>query len=138
MKFEKSCGAVIFIEENEIEFLAVRSKAHGHWGFPKGHVEEGESEHETAVREVYEETGLNVGIFEEFRTQTEYSTFKNVQKEVIFFLAKVSDRNVKIQHSEIQDYKWASFNDMLRLLTFENDRKVLTEAYNFLQNKSNI
>ena len=56
MKYEKSCGAIIFDKD---KILVIQQKE-GHWGFPKGHVEEGETEVETAIREIKEETNLDV------------------------------------------------------------------------------
>lgn len=74
MSMEKSCGAVIYRKSNDnVEFLGVKSKGNGDWGFPKGHVEAGETEKETAKREILEETGLNISLIEGFRTKVEYS-----------------------------------------------------------------
>lgn len=56
MKYEKSCGAIV-IEDGKV--LLVKHNA-GHWDFPKGHVEEGETEFETAIREVKEETNIDI------------------------------------------------------------------------------
>jgi 8-oxo-dGTP pyrophosphatase MutT (NUDIX family) len=49
-----------------LQFLIISSKSDGHWGFPKGHVEEGESVEKTAIREVKEETGLDFDLVEGF------------------------------------------------------------------------
>ena len=68
MKYEKSCGAVIF--DND-KVLVIQQVA-GHWGFPKGHVEQGETELETAKREIKEETNLDVEIDETKRNKTSY------------------------------------------------------------------
>lgn len=58
MKEEKSCGAVLLRWEcNELEVLLVRHRNGSHWSFPKGHVEAGEQERQTALREIREETG---------------------------------------------------------------------------------
>ena len=58
MKKEKSCGAVVYRETGEqIEILLIRHKNGGHWAFPKGHVEKKETEEDTALREIREETG---------------------------------------------------------------------------------
>jgi ADP-ribose pyrophosphatase len=133
MKFEKSCGAVVYRNYGgTVEFLAVRSKAYGHWGFPKGHVEEGESEQETAKREVFEETGLDITICSGFRTTVEYSPAEGTYKEVVFFIGKSLNEDVKIQQEEIQDYKWLNYSQMLELLTFDDDRKVLMEVKDFV------
>ena len=67
--YEKSCGAVVYCqEENDIKYLLVCERS-GFWVFPKGHMEEGESEHETALREVKEETGLDVMFVDDFQVK---------------------------------------------------------------------
>lgn len=133
MKFEKSCGAVVYRSyDGTLEFLAVRSKAHGHWGFPKGHVEEGEGEQETAKREVLEETGLDITLCDGFRTRIEYSPSEGIYKEVVIFIGKPLNEDVNIQQEEIQEYKWLDYGKMLELLTFDDDRKVLMEVKGFM------
>ncbi|MCM1988944.1 bis(5'-nucleosyl)-tetraphosphatase [Oceanirhabdus seepicola] len=132
MSMEKSCGAVIYRKLNgDLEFLAVKSKVNGHWGFPKGHVEEGETEKETAKREVLEETGLNITLVEGFRTKIEYSLAEDIRKEVIFFIGKTSDQCVKIQEEEIGEYRWLNYSEMLDLLTFDSNKSVLKEAQEY-------
>jgi len=136
MRWEKSCGAVIYRENNnEYEFLIISHNSDGHWGFPKGHVEEGEKEEETAVREVYEETGLQVDFIEGFRSREEYSPKENVMKEVIFFISKANSCEVNIQLCEVRDYKWASFEEASKLLQYVCSKQTLSEAYEFLKNR---
>jgi bis(5'-nucleosidyl)-tetraphosphatase len=135
MNFEKSCGAVIYRGENEnLEFLIISHNSDGHWGFPKGHVEEGENEEETALREIYEETGLTVALKGDFRTSIEYPIKQETMKEVVFFLAKTKDQDVNIQLEELQDYKWANFKDAREMVTYESSKEVLDEAYKFVSN----
>lgn len=135
MSIEKSCGAVIYRKSGiDVEFLAVKSKANGHWGFPKGHMEERESEQETARREVSEETGLDIALLEGFRTKIEYPLSKNISKEVIYFIGRAAEQYVSIQEEEIEDYKWLNYSDMLDILTFENSKNVLKEVQGFLNN----
>lgn len=135
MNMEKSCGAVIYRRINGgLEFLAVESKVNGHWGFPKGHVEDGESEKETAIREVLEETGLNITLVEGFRTKIEYSLSEDIRKEVIFFIGQTSEEDIIIQEEEIGEYRWLNYNEMVELLTFDSNRNVLKEAQEFLEN----
>ncbi len=67
MKTEKSCGAVIFNDEDKV--LIVKHNA-GHWDFPKGHMEAGETETQTAIREVKEETNIDIHIIEEYRYES--------------------------------------------------------------------
>lgn len=137
MSIEKSCGAIVYRSLNtEIEFLAVRSKTNGHWGFPKGHMEKYESEQETAIREVFEETGLNVTLTNGFKTEIEYTLPNGILKEVIFFIGCTTQKSVHIQEEEIQEFKWLNYEDMLELLSFENSKNVLTEVIEFI-NKNN-
>ena len=139
MKFEKSCGAVVYrYSDGAIEFLSVRSKAYGHWGFPKGHVEMGESEKETAIREVLEETGLCIPLCNEFRIKIKYSPMKGTSKEVVFFIGKFLDGDVNIQQDEIQDYEWLNYCKTLELLTFDTDKNVLNEVNNIILNSHSI
>jgi bis(5'-nucleosidyl)-tetraphosphatase len=102
MNHEKSCGAVVFRDSaGGPEFLTIRSEKYGHWGFPKGHVEKGESEHQTALREIKEETGLSVRLVDGFRKATGYFLSGDAYKEVIFFAAESSGEPVKIQLEEV-------------------------------------
>ena len=133
MNFEKSCGAVIYSKiDKDLEFLIISNKNDGHWGFPKGHVEKDESEEETAVREVREETGLQVTLMDGFRVSVEYSVKKETMKEVVFFLARVYDQTVNIQLDELNDYKWVSFQSAKQLLTYKSSKSVLDGAYKFI------
>lgn len=133
MKFEKSCGAVVFRNvDGQREFLLVQSKKFSNWGFPKGHVEENESEEETALREVVEETGLKIKLLQNFRISVEYEVKKGVIKEVVFFIGEPLDEIVEIKQDEIQDYKWLTYSDSLKLLSYENNKKVLNEVNNSL------
>lgn len=61
--YEKSCGAVIFYKSRQnTKILLVKNSNGRYWSFPKGHIEDGENEHQTAIREIKEETGLDVVI----------------------------------------------------------------------------
>jgi bis(5'-nucleosidyl)-tetraphosphatase len=135
MNFEKSCGAVIYRGENEsLEFLIISHNSDGHWGFPKGHVEDGENEEETALREIYEETGLTVTFTSGFRVSIEYPIKQEIMKEVVFFLAKTKEQDVNIQLEELQDYKWANFKDAREMVTYETSKRVLEQVYEFISN----
>jgi hypothetical protein len=83
---ERSCGAIVFEEmEGALHVLMIQHRA-GHWSFPKGHMEKGESEHETAIREVREETGVEIEIASNFRGESTYSPRNGVSKTVAFFI----------------------------------------------------
>lgn len=128
MKFEKSCGCVII---NDDKVLLVK-QVDGHWGFPKGHVEENETEEETAIREVYEETNLQVEIFSDFYKKVTYSPRENVMKDVIFFLARPKNIDTKPQEAEISKVEWVSFDEALNILTYEDTKNILKEVLDFI------
>ena len=71
MKYEKSCGAVVFTKENnEYKFLIVK-QLQGFHGFPKGHMEADETEEQTALREIFEEVGVKANLIDGFRVVDE-------------------------------------------------------------------
>ncbi|MDO4618705.1 MAG: NUDIX domain-containing protein [Clostridia bacterium] len=137
MTYEKSCGAILFRErDSKREYLLVFNKkgnAKGHWGFPKGHVENDETEENTAKREILEETGINVPEFiNGFREVVSYSPTFGIEKDVVYFLAKVEVGTVTIQQSELTDYKWLTYSDAMKLITF--NKSLLTKAEDYLKN----
>ena len=124
---EKSCGCVII--NNEGKVLLVYETTANFWGFPKGHVEIGETEIETAKREVYEETGLDVDVLEKFRYVTKYKIFRSINKTAILFPARPKTNKVVIQESEIKDYKWCTKEEALSIMIHDNLKKILKKAY---------
>ena len=82
MKREKSCGALVYriTQNGQKELLFIKHRHGTHWSFPKGHMEEGENEVQTALREVKEETGLDIDLEGDFRQSVEYYPKPNVQK----------------------------------------------------------
>ena len=132
MKKEKSCGAVLFRENHGIrEYLVLRSVG-GHVTLCKGHVEADETEHETAVREIREETALRVEFLEGFREVITYSPKPDCMKDVVFFLARVSGGILTCQPEEVAEAWFAPFDRAAEALTHASDCSVLQKAENFL------
>ena len=102
MKYEKSCGVIIFTRENnEIKFVIIKS-INGFYGFPKGHVEIGETETQTALREVCEEVGLKPDLIKGFRETVEYYIpSADVQKQVVYFLGEYKNQDIVFQKEEL-------------------------------------
>jgi len=128
---EKSCGAVIWRKtETGHEYLLAQHGAK-HWSFPKGHVESGESEADTAKREILEETGLTVDLDTNFREVVIYYPKKGVIKDVVFFLAVPTGGEQHAQEEEIRQLDWFTFEQAQPLVTFASDVEVLkaAEAY---------
>lgn len=117
LKKEKSCGCII-IKDNKV--LLVYEKRRNFWGFPKGHVEEGENELETAAREVKEEVGLDVEIDDKKRYVLNYIIRDEIDKTTVLYLAKPKSEQIVMQESEIENVKWCEFEEALEMLTFDN------------------
>ena len=131
IKEEKSCGLII-INENKV--LLVK-QTEGHWGFPKGHVEQGETEVQTAIREVKEETNIDVEVKEDKRYEEEYYPEENIKKQVVYFLAKNITTNIIPQQSEILEIKWVPLNEAENVITYENSKNIIRKVINDLNLK---
>ena len=117
---EKSCGCIII---NDDKVLLIK-QTKGHWGFPKGHMKKDETEIETAVREVKEETNLDVEIDANKRYTIEYVTDKGNLKQLVLFIAKCIGGEIKAQESEVNDIKWLNFNEAIETITYDNTREL--------------
>ena len=120
LKQEKCCGCII-IKNNKVLLI---KQTKGHWGFPKGHVEEGETEIETAIREVKEETNLDVIINENQRYTVEYITDEGKLKEVVLFIATCAGGQAKAQESEVTRIEWFDFSEAVEAITYDNVREL--------------
>lgn len=135
MKQEKSCGAVVYREKDsgKVKVLLIRHKNGGHWAFPKGHVEKGETEEETALREIREETGLKVKLDTGFRHTVTYSPKPEVMKDVVYFAARSEEKRVKAQEEEVTDIHWFKPQEALDIVTYDNDRRILEAFFEYLK-----
>ena len=135
-KYECSCGAVVFQTADEgTKYLLIKNKRSTHMGFPKGHIEAGESPEDTAVREVYEETGIEIELLSGFKETSVYDIQSWIQKKVIFFLAHAKTTAMKRQAEEIDACYWLTFDEATRCLHFEKDKRVLRNARLFLRQR---
>lgn len=134
---EKSCGAVIYIIKNNRIYFLLSKMGLGHISLTKGHVEEGESEKETAEREIFEETSLKPEVDTNFRKIITYSPKEDIIKDVIFFVAKLKeDKKPKDLHDdEVVGFIWADYPKAIKKLTFDSDKEVLEEAYIYILKK---
>ena len=132
MNYEKSYGAVIYTVVDGKRLYLIEIMRKGHASLCKGHVEGTESGHQTAAREIREETGLEVKFVEGFRQTIEYSPYRDCSKTVVFFLADADSTNVTIQEEEVREIEWLPYEEALTKLTFDSLREVLQQAENFL------
>lgn len=129
MTYEKSCGAIVYRKHHgNLEILLIKHINSGHWSFPKGHVEDGETEVETAHREIKEETGLDVIIDPSFRETVSYYPRKDTQKVVVYFIARAKTYDYTPQEEEIADIKWVDVGNANSVLTYENDKTIVNKA----------
>ena len=134
---EKSCGTIPYIiKDGIVYYLLVKSKSGGACGFPKGHVESGEGETETALRETLEETSVKVNINDKFRYEMSYQMGNGKQKTVVYFLASFQDQQPKRNGDfEDFDYLMLPFEKAYQALTFENTKQMLKAANDFVINE---
>ena len=137
MTIEKSCGAVVFTRESgEVKYVIVR-EMEGFCSFPKGHVEAGETEHETARREILEETGLDVCFVDGFRTEDSHPHIRegrpDVMKQIVYFLAEYENQTPRAQESELTGIELLSFDEALAAFQYESSKRILREAQAFLE-----
>ena len=130
---EKSCGAAIFIRRKGQPLYLIETMRQGHRSLCKGHMENGETEHETARREIREETALSVRFIDGFRKTISYSPYQGCVKEVVFFLAEAESDNAAAQLSEVSSISFLPIDEALGLLTYEDDRRILRAADAFLK-----
>lgn len=136
LRNEISCGALVYcIENQDVKFLLLRY-SQGHWDFPKGNKEKGETNLETTRREIKEETGISDIVFRDrFEKKITYNYCRQnekISKKVIYFLAKTKATNVVLS-SEHTDFVWELYENALKRLTYKNAKEILTQGNNFLQ-----
>lgn len=151
--FEKSVGGVVYRKQDgNILFLLLRYRS-GQWDFPKGHMDEGESEQETLKREIREETGIaDISILPGFRTAVRffYSARGNekqerekqgkgihIFKKVIYYAAQTPIKDVRIDF-ENRDYVWLNYEQACGYITNAGSKKVIAAAQKAISNGKNM
>lgn len=130
---DTSFGIIPVWNDNGIDrFLLVQSQKTDEWTFPKGHPEAGETEIQSALRELREETGITcIELITGVSYTDQYSFDRDgqkIDKTVKFFVGKVTDSKVTIQEKEISNYRWATYEEALTTISFEEPKKILKDV----------
>ena len=132
---ETSAGVVLFRRENSKILFLLLNYPSGHWDFVKGKMEEGETTHQTAIRETREETGItDITFLDDFEEWIKYNFQYHgelVNKKVVFFLAETKTEQVIISHEHL-DYIWADYETAMEKTTFDNAKSILTKTKELL------
>ena len=134
MKYIKSCGFIVYKRINNQNYYLLIKSTNGDIGFPKGHMENGESEIETAVRELKEETNVDVEPLGDFRYQIEYKMPNIIDtiKQSVYFLGRCIKDEIICQETEVLEASFVSYLEALKLLTFEETKTVLRKIEEYL------
>ena len=137
IKQELACGVIPVFQTSEgNKFLIVRNLS-GNWGFPKGRIEPNESETECALRELREEVGITATIVENLSYEMEHFTTQTSFKTIKFFLGFIdlNKQPVKIQTTEVTEYKLVAVDELLSFFHFDNLRELTKKVLLDLSNK---
>lgn len=130
----------MFLKNTEVKYLLLHYEA-GHWDFVKGNVEPHESEKETVIRELREETGIaDAQFIEGFREKIEYFYRRQgatIHKEVIFFLIETHTEKVELSYEHV-GYTWLDYQNAMKKLTFKNAKAALQKAHGLLKTRGII
>ena len=136
MKKEVSAGIILFNDNESRKFLLLNYPSK-HWDFVKGKMENGETSHETALRETKEETGISdVEFLDGFEEEIEYyfrAENQDIHKKVIFFLGKTKTLDIILSHEHL-DFIWLDYDNALNKITYDNAKNILKKSKKFLDN----
>ncbi len=133
MKNEFSAGAVLYQKTpNGIRYILVVERS-GHCGFPKGHIENGETEKEAALREIREETGAFAKLIGDFKIEIDYFIGNGTKKHVTFFLAECPAESKTVAARDIKALHILPFDKAREALSHDNSRAILDRASEYIK-----
>jgi len=138
---DKSFGIIpIFKNTNNNFVFCIVRHAEGHWSFPKGHQNRGETEQETAIRELKEETGIsnvnllnNKSFFENYSFEKNNFKYNKSNKYFIGLVPSMATTTLNDFKKEIPELRWGTYEEAKKVITFPEAREVLDQAFKYLQ-----
>ena len=130
-KREISAGGAVFKKRGDkILWLIIKPAGKDRWQFPKGLIDKGEKEEETAIREVEEEGGVKVKLIKKIKDINYFYFFEGqrVFKTVKYYLMEFEGSSQRGHDEEVDEVKFLEYEEAYKLLTFKNDKDVLKEA----------
>lgn len=136
MKKELSAGGIIERDRKVVMILMNTLNGRKVWTFPKGHIEKGEDLKATALREVFEETGIKCEIINDEPFYISHYFFhrdgETVEKKVFYFLMKpVEETNKILTPIEISDVKWVDLETSIKIAEYESDKIMIKKLLNY-------
>ncbi|MDD5043430.1 MAG: sugar phosphate nucleotidyltransferase [Patescibacteria group bacterium] len=134
---EYSAGAVIFRKANSRRKYLLLYSTNGYWSLPRGHIEKGETDVVAAKREIQEETGLkNLKFISGFKVRGGFvNKQKNINKDIVYFLAETKEKNITVSPPEHKGYIWVDYKEAMRRAGYSNTKNLLRQAEDFLNNR---
>jgi 8-oxo-dGTP diphosphatase len=135
VKTEYSAGGVVFRPSPKgkgWEIVAVQRPRHDDWSLPKGHLEDGETKEQAALREVKEETGLDARILNHLGAIQYYFRKPKgdlIHKVVHFYLMEATSSELGKANWEVAEVRWVPIDEAQNLLSYKNDMGVVTKAH---------
>lgn len=126
--YEKTCGSIIYLKRGGVKYYLLIENNSGHIGFPKGHVEFGETEAETAEREVFEETFLKVSVEDKTRQEYTYTSKEGIIKNCVYFCSEFIGELIRLQEDEITRCWLVSYEEAYELLNYPQDKVIFEKA----------
>ena len=137
MKHIKSCGFIVYKKIDNKNFYLIIKAINGDIGFPKGHIENFETELQAAIRELKEETNVEVEVINGFRYQIEYKVPKMIDtvKQSVYFLGKCIKDSIICQESEVVEARFLPYEEAYEALTFVETKNILMNAEKFINER---
>lgn len=132
---EISAGAITYTIENDTILYLLIKDFHGNYGFPKGHLENKETRREAALREIKEETGIDVTLDETFEKELVYIMPNGIEKTSVYYLGYYENQTPVAQEEEVETMLLLPYEEAYEKLTFDNMKEVLAQANDHLKGK---